>query len=167
MTPSERKLHLLLNDSLEEKDKSKKGWKFEVFFENLMIREPNFEFRFKHPRSRTGEIDYVYAHNLQDQYFWRISPYICIECKNWKDNITSVEINHFADLIEEKAPLSCCGVYLTTSSYEPSAKEAIKNCRIRNRILIIPVERKHLADLIKVGFEDFIRKLCEEKVFKK
>lgn len=132
-----------------------------------MKKEMDFRFVFKHPRSELGEIDYVYSHNLQGHYFWRISPYICIECKNWKANITSTEINHLTELIREKGPFSCCGVYLTSSSYSPSAKRAIENARIRDNIIIVPVEGKHLPSLIERGFKNFIRNLCEERVFRK
>ncbi|MDH5266276.1 MAG: restriction endonuclease [Candidatus Bathyarchaeota archaeon] len=164
---TKEELHQLLNDALKEKNKTKKGWKFEIFFENLMQREKDFRLVFRHPRSELGEIDYVYSHDLQDHYFWKVSPYICIECKNWKENITSTEINHLAELIREKGPLSCCGVYITSSSYSPSAIEAINHSRLRDEIVVVPIEGKHLASLIAQGFKDFIQKLCEEKIFKK
>ena len=156
-----------MNDALREKSKTKKGWKFEVFLENLMQKEKDFRFVFKHPRSELGEIDYVYSHNLQDHHFWKVSPYICVECKNWKENISSSEINHLKELIREKGPFSCCGVYITSSSYHPSAINAINYSRVMDNIIIVPVEGKHLTSLIEQGFKDFIQKLCEEKIFKK
>lgn len=156
-----------MNDALQEESKTKKGWKFEAFFENLMQREKDFEFKFKHPRSELGEIDYIYSHNLQDHYFWKISPYISIECKNWKENITSTEINHLTELIRDKGPFSCCGVYITSSSYSPSAIEAINHSRVRDKIIVVPVEGKHLHSLVQMGFRDFVQRLCEKKIFKK
>jgi restriction endonuclease Mrr len=132
-----------------------------------MKKEKDFRLVFKHPRSELGEIDYVYCHNLQEHYFWKVSSYICVECKNWKENITSTEINHLTELIRDKGPLSSCGVYITASSYDPSAIEAINYSRVRDKILVVPVEGKHLATLIEKGFKDFIQKLCEEKTFKK
>jgi hypothetical protein len=156
-----------LKEALKEKSKAEKGWKFEIFFENLMKKEKDFRFVFKHPRSELGEIDYVYCHDLQEHHFWKVSPYICVECKNWKENITSTEINHLTELIREKGPLSCCGVYITSSSYENSAIDAIKYSRIRDKIIVVPVEGKHLNSLIEEGFKNFVQKLCEKKVFKK
>jgi len=164
---TKEELHQLLNDALSEESKSKKGWKFEAFFENLMQKEKDFIFVFKHPRSELGEIDYAYSHNLQDHYFWKVSPYICIECKNWKEPITSTEINHLTELVRDKGAFSCCGVYITSSSYNPSAITAINYSRIRDKITVVPVEGKHLKGLIEQGFKDFIQKLCEEKVIKK
>lgn len=156
-----------MNDALREKSKTKKGWKFEVFFENVMKREEDFKRVLKHPRSELGEIDYIYSHNLQDHYFWKVSPYICIECKNWKEDITSNEIDHLTALVRDKGPFSCCGVYITSSSYSSSAIEAINYSRVRDKIIVVPVEGKHLTSLIEQGFKDFIQKLCEEKIFKK
>ena len=165
--PTKKDLYRLLNDALKEKDRTKKGQKFETFFENLMQREKDFRLVFKHPRSELGEIDYVYSHNLQDHYFWKVSPYICVECKNWKGNIASTEINHLTELIRDKGPLSCCGVYITSSAYDPSATNAINYSRIRDRIVVIPLEGKHLPSLIERGFKNSIQELCEDKVFKK
>jgi len=156
-----------LRDALEEPDKSKKGWKFEFFFENLMTREKEFVQVYKHVRSETGEIDYVYRHNLQDEPFWRISSYVCIECKNWLGDITSNEIHHLAWLIHQIEPLPCLGVFITSSSYTSSAKEAIKNARLKEKIIIVPIGRKDLNELINVGFKNLVQKIGEETVFKR
>ena len=67
-----------------------------------MSREENFFQVYKHARSEIGETDYIYRHNIQDHPFWRVSSYICIECKNWVGNISSKEINHLRELIKEK-----------------------------------------------------------------
>ena len=68
--PTKKEVHQLLRDAIEEEDTSKKGWKFETFFENVMKREKDFSLVYKHPRSKMGEIDYVYSHTLQGHYFW-------------------------------------------------------------------------------------------------
>lgn len=132
-----------------------------------MKREKEFKLTYKHPRSELGEIDYVYNHTLQNHYFWKFSPYICIECKNWTKEISSVEINHLIGLVRDKSPFSCCGVYITSSSYAPSAIEAIKQTRDRDKIVIVPVKGAHLKELIERGFKEFVQELCEENVFKK
>jgi len=131
-----------------------------------MLREKEFEIKLKHPRSELGELDYVYTHNLLQHYFWKVSSYICIECKNWEKKIKRNEIVGFKELIDEKKPLSCFGVFLTTSSFSPSAIEAIKRAR-KEGVIIVRVERKHLTELIELGFKCFIQKLCEDKFFKK
>lgn len=156
-----------MKDALAEPESTKKGYKFEVFFENLMSRHKEFTMVYKHPRSEIGEVDYVYRHELQDHPFWRISPYICVECKNWAEKISSTQMNHLTELIREKGPLCCCGVFITSSSYDPSALTAIRDSRLRDKIVIVPVERKYLKGLIKEGIKDFIQKLCEKIVFKK
>jgi hypothetical protein len=153
----------LLNDALAEPIAWKKGNKFEIFFENIMAREKQFKMVYKHCRSALGEIDYVFSHELQDS-FWRLSPYVCIECKNWADKIDSVLTDHFVDLVKSTL-LCCCGVYITTSSYEKSAFESAKRAKAEG-ILIVPVERKHLKELVTKGFEETIRRVGLDVAFK-
>jgi restriction endonuclease Mrr len=94
-------------------------------------------------------------------------PYVGVECKNWEKKISSKEMDHFISLIRDKSPLCHFGVFVASSSFEESAKTSMNNARIGDRIIIVPIEGKHLADLIKDGFEKFVRQLCEETVFKK
>jgi len=152
---------------MAEPESTKRGYKFEVFFESIMSRHEEFTMIYKHSRSEIGEVDYVYRHELRDHPFWRISSYICVECKNWAEDISSTQINHLIELIREKSPFCCCGIFITSSSYNPSALTSIRDSRLRDKIVVIPVERKHLGSLIKEGFKDYIQKLCEKTVFKK
>jgi hypothetical protein len=162
--PSKQELFQSLKRSIAEQTNAK-GKEFELFFESLMKAEKNFEFSWKHPRSPMGEIDYVYTHKIQNS-FWAKFSYVCIECKNWKDNISSVEMGHLGDLVDEKAPFACLGVYVTTSAYDPSAYATISKFRFKNKILLVPIEAKHLESLIQDGFEKTIRDVCEHTVFK-
>ena len=159
------KLRELLKDAIREKNIAQKWKKFEIFFETLMKREKDFEFVRKHCRSSRGEIDYIYSHNLVYDSFWKKSPYICVECKNWKGKINSRDMDHFISLVKSMQILCCYGVYITTSSYEKSAYESIKNAK-NDGILIIPIEKKHLKRLIEEGFKNFVKKLGQEVVFK-
>jgi len=164
--PTREELEQLLSNALAEPDNTKKGHLFEVFFENLMAGEKGFTQVYKHSRSRLGEVDYVFRNEVKDS-FWQMFPYVCVECKNWEKKISSREMNHFVNLIKDKSPLSCFGVFLTTSSYEDSAKTSMNNARIGDKIVIVPVEKKHLKALIEEGFKNCARKLCEETIFKK
>jgi hypothetical protein len=163
--PTKQDLVTLLEKSLRERAVVK-GREFERFFQLLMCKENNFEYSFTHPRTRTGEIDFVYKHTMKDP-FWDLSPYVCIECKNWTDNIASVQMGHLGNLVKDKFPLSCIGVYLTTSAYDPSAYETIKEFRNMHKIILIPVEGKHIKDMIEKGFEKFTKEVCEYTVFKR
>lgn len=154
-----------MNNALTEPDKTKKGYMFELFFENLMSRENEFAKVYKHSRSKLGEVDFVFRNEGKDS-FWQMTPYVCVECKNWERKISSKEMDHFVNLIRDKSPLSCFGVFVTTSSYEDSAKTSMSNARIADKIVIVPVEKKHLKALIEGGFQDCVRKLCEETIFK-
>lgn len=161
-----KELEELLNDALTEPLKTRKGYKFELFFENLMVRHKEFKIVYKHSRSTLGEVDYVFRNEVKDS-FWQMFPYVCVECKNWEKKISSKEMDHFVSLIKDKSPLCHFGVFMTSSSYEESAKTSMSNARIGDKIIIVPVERKHLTDLVEDGFENSIRKLCEKTVFKK
>lgn len=130
-----------------------------------MAGEEGFILLYKHSRSRLGEVDYIFRNEVNDP-FWRMFPYICVECKNWDEKISSKEINHFVNLIKDKSPLIYFGVFITTSSYENSAKNAMNNARMIDKIVIVPVERKNLRQLIKDGFKNCIKKICEEAIFK-
>jgi restriction endonuclease Mrr len=132
-----------------------------------MVAEKDFEFVDKHSRSHIGEVDYVYYCKVTDHILWKVSPMICIECKNWNETISSEKMNHFINLVREKSPFSSCGVYITSSSFSKHAKTAIRDARIRDKIIIIPVERKQLNELINFGFKGYILKLCMKTVLDK
>jgi restriction endonuclease Mrr len=161
-----RELEKLLDDALTEPLKPRKGYKFELFFESLMIRHREFKMVYKHSRSRLGEVDYVFRNEVKDP-FWQMFPYVCIECKNWEKKISSKEMDHFVSLIKDKSPLCHFGVFVTSSFFEVSAKTSMNNARIGDKITIVPIEGDHLKDLINDGFENCVRKVCEETVFKK
>lgn len=164
--PTANYLKKLLKDTLEEVNPHRKGQKFEVFFENLISREKEFVQVFKHARSQIGEIDYIYRHNLRDHPFWKISSYVCIECKHWRGEITSYDIDHLIKMIKATGPLSCLGVFITSSSFSPSALTSIRDARLQDKLLIVPIEGKSLEDLVDTGFKELVGKLCEERVFK-
>jgi restriction endonuclease Mrr len=159
-------LKKLLNDALNEPLRSRKGYKFEFFFENLMTTEKQFKLVYKHSRTTLGEVDYVYSHERKES-FWQLSPYICVECKNWQKNIRSREMDHLISLIKDKSPVSSLGVFITNSSFEDSAKTSMKNARIGDKIIIVPFEGKDLMNLIEFGFRDAVVRMCEESIFKK
>lgn len=163
---TDRELEQILNDALTDPLKTRKGYEFELFFENLMARHKKFKMVYKHSRSRLGEVDYVFRHEVKDP-FWQMFPYVCVECKNWEKKISSKEMDHFVSLIKDKSPLCHFGVFVASSSFKESAKTSMNNARIGDKIIIVPVERKHLTDLVKNGFKNSIKKLCEEIVFKK
>lgn len=162
--PTKQELLESLDKSLKEK-KDKKGREFENFFEGFMNTQENFEFSFKHPRTAMGEIDYVYTHKLENS-FWKMFSYICVECKNWKENISSVEMGHLGDLVEEKFPFPCIGIYITTSNYDPSAFEVMKKYRLKNNIVLVPIDGKQIKDLVENGFENTVKRISEYIFFK-
>jgi Holliday junction resolvase-like predicted endonuclease len=152
----------LLESALKEKNSGKKGKKFEYFFENFMAQQDGFVYVNKHCRSKVGEIDYLYRSEHLDHPLWKNYHYIFIECKNWGDKIGSRELNHFINLIQAKAFLNCFGVYLATGSLSQQAQTTIRDARIKDKLLIIPIERRDLYSLIEKGFKDHIQEACDK-----
>jgi restriction endonuclease Mrr len=153
-----------LNDSIKETDATAKGKEFERFFENFMAQQMGFNFIRKHCRSKVGEIDYFYRINHKDHPLWNSYDYVFIECKNWKDKISSKEIDHFINLLKAKKPFKCFGVYLTTSSLSPEAQTSITDSRKMYGTVIIPLERPTLLKLIENGFKSYLEKACDQLV---
>lgn len=154
----------LMKDAIREEKIPGKGRKFEEFFEALMFREDDFDFIDKHSRSEVGEVDFVYSCKVRDHVLWENSPIIFIECKNWSGVIGSEQMDHFINLVREKGPFSSCGVYVTSSSFSPFAETSMRDARMRDKITIVPIEGKQLADLIQYGFKTYIPKVCIEKL---
>lgn len=163
---NKKQLKKLLNVALNEPLRTKKGYKFEFFFENLMKREKQFRIVDKHSRSRLGEVDYIYRNEYRGS-FWHQFSHVCVECKNWKKKIASKEMDHLISLIKDKSPLSCLGVFVTNTRFEESAKTSMKNARIGDKILVVPFEGENLESMIELDFKDSVIKRCEESVFKK
>ena len=126
-----------------------------------MAQQDGFVYINKHCRSNVGEIDYFYRCEYTDHPLWKNYPYIFIECKNWEDKIGSPELNHFIRLMQAKAFFNCCGIYLTTSSLSREALTTIRDARIKDKTLIIPIEGKNLPNLIEKGFKVYIQEACD------
>jgi hypothetical protein len=152
----------LLKDAIEEPNGVTKGKMFEHFFENFMAWQEGFEYIDKHCRSEVGEIDYFYRSELQDHPLWQEYPFFFIECKNWKETISSEKMNHFLTLVKGKAPFFCCGVYITTSSFSPQALTTMRDARLKDNIMVIPIDKNDLPNLIEKGFKDLLQEICEK-----
>jgi len=151
----------LVNDAVEEKNGIKRGKKFESFFENFMTQQEGFTYIDKHCRSEVGEIDYFYRSEHEDHPLWKKYSYLFIECKNWEGTISSKELDHFIRLLEAKNTFNCCGIYLTTSSLSPEALTTIRDTRIKQGMLIIPVDKTELSKLIESGFKAYVQQACD------
>ncbi len=164
---SKYELKELLKDAINEEDNVKKGEKFEYFFESLVHQQEGFKLIKKHCRSEVGEIDYFYRTSLCDHPLWNRYPYLFIECKNWKEKISSEKMNHYITLLEAKNFFpSCCGVYITTSAFSPPAVRAVKDARKTKKLMIILVGKKDLSIIIQKGFRDFLQEKCDQIISK-
>ena len=156
----------LLKDSIEETSIAAKGQKFEFFFENFMAQQDGFVFVDRHCRSKVGEIDYFYRNQHKDHPLWKSYDYVFIECKNWKDKISSKELNHFIMLLKAKNIFKCVGIYLTTNSLSPEAHETVRASRRAENVLVIPLEKSILPKLIESGFKTYLEKEFDKIVAK-
>jgi len=152
----------LLKDAIDEPNGVTKGEKFELFFENLMAQQEGFIYIDKHCRSKVGEIDYFYRSELLDHPLWEKCPYLFIECKNWKEKISSEKMDHFINLVKAKTALPCCGIYVTTSSFSPQALTAMRYARINEKVIVIPIDKNDLPYLIDKGFKILVQEKCDK-----
>ena len=152
----------MLQDAIEEPNNVKKGKKFESFFENFMDQQQSFVYVDRHCRSRVGEVDYFYRVELRDHPLWERYPFLFIECMNWKEPISSEKMDHFIRLVIPKQVLSCCGLYITTSSFSPEALTTVRDAIINNEIMIILIDKNDLFDLIDRGFKAFVQAKSEK-----
>lgn len=151
-----------LKDAIEEPNGVTKGKKFEYFFENFMAWQEGFENIDKHCRSEVGEIDYFYRSQLRDHPLWQKYPFFFIECKNWKETISSEKMNHFIRLVKEKAPFNCCGIYITTSSFSQQALTTMRDARLTDKVMVIPINKNDLPSLIDRGFKALVEEICNK-----
>jgi len=156
----------LLKDAIDEPIGVTKGEKFELFFENFMAQQEGFVYIDKHCRSKVGEIDYFYRSKLRGHPLWEKFPYLFIECKNWKENISSEKMDHFIELVEAKTIFPCCGVYVTTSSFSQQALTAMRDARIKGKVIVVPIDKNDLPDLIDKGFEILVQEKCDKIIAK-
>ncbi len=151
----------LLKDAIDEPVIYKKGEKFELFFENFMSQQEGFKFIRKHARSDVGEIDYFYRSRICGHPLWEKCPYIYVECKNWKEHISSEKMNHFIRLVGSKSLLPFCGVYITTSYFSKHAMEALKDALKSDKILVIPIDKNDFDELINNGMKKLMENKCD------
>ena len=151
-----------MEDAIKEPIGVKKGKKFEYFFENFMNQQQGFSYIDKHCRSKVGEIDYFYRTELRDHPLWEKYPNLFIECKNWKGTISSEKMDHFIRLVKAKQIFHCCGIYITTSSFSPEALTTMRDARIDNKIMIIPIDKNDLPNFIDKEFKVFIQEKCDK-----
>ena len=127
-----------------------------------MAWQEGFEYIDKHCRSEVGEIDYFYRSELRGHPLWEEYPFVFVECKNWKETIGSEKMNHFISLVKDKAPFSCCGVYITTSSFSRQALTSMRDARLHEKVIVIPIDKNDLPTLIERGLKVLLEEICEK-----
>jgi len=146
-----------LKEAIKESDPIIKGNKFEEVFNSIVCTEPDFTLLKQHARSDVGEIDFFYRTKCKDHPLWLKCHYLFIECKNWKEIISSEKMNHFITLLQSKNVFrNCCGVYVTTSSYSPQAINAYKKAINEKKLIIVKLGRNDLNKLIDEGFKTYL-----------
>jgi len=156
----------LLKIAIDEPNGVTKGEKFESFFENFMNQQQGFVYIHKHCRSKVGEIDYFYRSEIRDHPLWEEYPYLFIECKNWKETISSEKMDHFIRLVKAKTLFPCCGIYITTSSFSPQALTTMRDARLNDKVMVIPIDKNDLRDLIDLGFKVLVQEICDKLMTK-
>lgn len=164
---SKQDLKDMLKQAISEPNGVKKGNQFETFFQNLVYQEPEFTLIRPHCRSDVGEIDFLYRVDCRGHPLWSKCQYLFVECKNWKEIISSEKADHYISLFEKKNLFSnCCGVYITTSSFSPQAITAVKDAIKNKKLTIILIDRTELISLIEKGFKIFLQEKFDELLSK-
>ena len=127
-----------------------------------MAQQQGFVYIDKHCRSKVGEIDYFYRVQLRGHPLWEKYPYLFIECKNWKETISSKEMDHFIRLVRAKKTFLCCGIYMTTSYFSPEALTTVRDARNVDKVMIIPIDKNDLPNLIDKGFKEVVQEICDK-----
>lgn len=91
---------------------------------------------------------------------------VAIESPEKKETISSEKMNHFIRLVKAKAPFSCCGVYITTSSFSPQSMTTMRDARLNEKILVIPIDKNDLPNLIKKGLKVVVQEICDKMLAK-
>lgn len=140
-----------------------KGRLLETFLESVVHLDRDFDIVNKHVRTETGEIDYVLKHSISTG-LWAMSPYIAVECKNWKDPIEPAQLHHFLQLVRDNGPLCAIGLYVTVSRLTDGSWTAIRDARLRDKIITIVVEAENFRKLAD-GLRGLVPQLYEKQTF--
>lgn len=126
-------------------------------FQSIVCNEQCFSLIKRHARSDVGEMDFFYRAKCDGHPLWSKCAYLFVECKNWKEVISSEKMNHFTTLLESKNIFSnCCGIYITTSSFSPQAITALKKAINGKKLIIIKLGKNDLHKLIDKGFKSYL-----------
>lgn len=164
LTTDDQELLQLAKQCVEERDPHKKGRMLEEFFESVVLRERCFCIIKKHLRTETGELDYVLRQSIDDG-FWKDSPYVVVECKNWADPIGPEQVHHFLTLVRDTGPKCSIGLYLTVSPLTPAALQAIRDARLRDGITAVTIASEFFPKLT-LGLRGLIPRLYEKQTFR-
>lgn len=158
-------LNLLGSKCVNETNPIAKGRILEQFFESVVYQDKDFEIVRKHSRVETGEIDYVLRQNIPNDNFWSQSHHVVVECKNWKEPIEPSQLDHFLALARTSGPFCCMGLYVTVSHLTQGAWTAIRDARLRDRIVTVVIEPEFFSRL-SMGLKSTIPRLYEKQVFR-
>jgi hypothetical protein len=114
-------------------------------------------------RTATGEIDYVLKHSIANS-FWGLSPYVTIECKNWKEPIEPGQLDHFLSLVRKSGPYCTIGVYVTVSRLTEGSWTTIRDARINDRISVVVIQADQLKRMSQ-GLKHLVQELYENQTF--
>ncbi|WP_329552925.1 restriction endonuclease [Streptomyces sp. NBC_00696] len=124
----------------------------------LTVVEKNF-------RTTEEEIDILVSNNLADP-FWvaQGSPFMLIECKNWKDKVGVPELRVFESKLQDRNALCRIGIFVSLSGFKKTFLERLKHFQATGGIIFaidgadleqVVTSRQRLTDWLR---QDGIRK---------
>jgi hypothetical protein len=69
-------------------------------------------------------------------------------------------------LLRAKTIFPCCGVYITSSSFSSAALTTMRDARISEGLMIIPIDENDSPKLIEKGFKAFLQEKCDKMLAK-
>jgi len=131
---------------LEEKDSNKKGLALERLVTLVFLTVDGF-----HPSHRiqtqTEEIDIFVRNESTDAFWFKLSPFILVECKNWSSKVGKDEIVIFRSKLENRFGLSKVGFLVSVNGfYNTVEKELLRSSK--GDISVVLVDKAALEKLV-------------------
>lgn len=118
------------------------GALFQAEAPQLTVTEKNFS-------TREEEIDLVLRNNLPAP-FWtsQNSPYIFVECKNWKSPVGVAELRTFESKIDDRKSVVRIGIFVSTAGYYKTFVERLKSIQTKGIGLVYAITLADIRGLV-------------------
>lgn len=139
-----------LNQDRAKSSSKARGDALERLMESLLQTEaPQLTVTEKNFSTREEEIDLVLRNNLPAP-FWtsQNSPYIFVECKNWKSPVGVADLRTFESKIDDRKSIVKIGIFVSSAGYYKTFVERLKSIQTKGIGLIYAVTLDDIRGLV-------------------